>query len=301
MCTRVVSTTVVALVIALLFAYSDPGRRFLLDESRLNADARGKIIVITGATKGIGRQLSLLYAAAGAKLLLVARTQNALEEVSKRALELGAQSTEIIAVDLGTKEGCEEVVSYAASQQERIDMLILNHIIGYWGDWITEFREKEYFEDLLFRVNVLGYTRISMPLLPHLERSKGRLVVVSSAAAKIASPKTAPYAMTKSAVQAFFESLRQDLYIHKSNVSITICVLGNIASKNALKNTKGDLQHLAWSGTRETAVAIAKAAALRFEVLHFPYFELASMIILRSIVPSFADWLTRMIVRPYWA
>jgi len=171
-----------------------------------------------------------------------------------------------------------------------------HHLAGYWGDWTREFQEKEGFMEKLLDVNVLGYTHTAMAMLPHLNDIDGQLVVVSSGVAKIASPKTAPYAATKGAVQAFFESIRQDLILRGSNLSITLCVLGNVASENAKANTNGAIDHLGWSSVDDAAHVIMAGGALKRHTVYFPYTELSAMISLRVVAPTFADWLTRVVI-----
>jgi len=148
----------------------------------------------------------------------------------------------------------------------------------------------------LLEVNVLGYTNTAMAMLPYLNENDGRLVVVSSGVAKIASPRTAPYAATKGAVQAFFESIRQDLILRGSSLSVTLCVLGNIASENAKTNTNGAIDHLGWSSVGDAAHVIMAGSALNLHTIYFPYMELSAMISLRAIAPTFADWLTRIVI-----
>jgi short-subunit dehydrogenase len=69
--------------------------------------------------------------------------------------------------------------------------------------------------------------------MPWLEASRGRLVVVSSAAGKLGLPRVAPYAATKHALHGFFDSLRHELREKASNVTVTMAVLGSIDTVSA--------------------------------------------------------------------
>ncbi len=258
------------------------------------AKLRGERVLVCGASTGIGEELAYTYARAGARIIIAARRRAKLEAVAERARRLGAMSVEVAAVDLSSAEGCSELVEIV--QKGPLRAAVLNHIIGYWGDWLAESDGKQQFLEKLFDVNALSYIRLSVPLLDALEETGGELLVVSSGAAKVASPRVAPYAATKGAVQAYFDSLRQDMALAGRRASITTCVLGNIDTPNAKVNTHGDIDHLGWSRASDTAVFMAKATAVREPHTFYPYTMLSATNAMRALAPSAIDWVTRNVI-----
>uniref|UniRef100_A0A8C5JRC0 11-beta-hydroxysteroid dehydrogenase 1 n=1 Tax=Junco hyemalis TaxID=40217 RepID=A0A8C5JRC0_JUNHY len=186
---------------------------------------RGKRVIVTGASSGIGEQMAYHLARMEAHLLLTARTEAKLQKVVERCLELGAASARYISGSMASPSLPEEVLREAENTWGGLDMLILNHI-GQSG--FTFFSGDVGHVRSLMETNFVSYVALATAALPLLRESEGSIVVVSSIAGKIAGPFTAPYSATKFALDGFFSSLRQELIIDKINVSITLCILGYI-------------------------------------------------------------------------
>jgi short-subunit dehydrogenase len=176
-----------------------------------------KVVMITGASSGIGRGLAVEIAGRGGKLGLVARRAETLDEVVG---EIEATGGKAIALPADVQE--ESSIAAAAEQLRGafgpIDVLIANAGIGPTRD-AAKFSAEEVAN--VFNVNVIGASNSVAAVLPNmLERAEGQLVVISSLAAYRGLPKSAAYCASKAAVSSFFESLRLDLEPRGIDVTI---------------------------------------------------------------------------------
>ncbi|NWI69918.1 DHI1 dehydrogenase, partial [Todus mexicanus] len=269
------------LLLALYF-YSAPEN---FDEEML----RGKRVIVTGASTGIGEQMAYHLARMEAHLLLTARTEAKLQKVVERCLELGAASASYVSGSMEDTAFPEVVVKEAENTWGGLDMLILNHI---------GFSYFEYFDGnvehvrKLLEINFLSYVAMTTSALPMLEESEGSIVVVSSVAGKTGTPFAAPYSATKFALHGFFSSLRQEFVMAKVNVSITLCVLGYINTESAVRAISHVI-HDAPAPKEECALEIVKSGALRRRELYYPPWVTRGVVLLQSIAPDSADALIR--------
>lgn len=177
----------------------------------------GKVIVITGASSGIGRALALALAADAAKLVLVARDLERLQSVAGRCQALGAE-TLAIATDVTDSEACRVMVQQVVERFSRIDALINNAGISMWGAF-DDIGAPQHFERVI-DVNFWGNVYCTRHALPYLKQTHGRIVAISSLAGLTGLPMHTAYSASKHAVNGFFESLRIEL--EPSGVSVTI-------------------------------------------------------------------------------
>jgi short-subunit dehydrogenase len=167
-----------------------------------------KVVMITGASSGIGRGLAVELARRGAKLGLVARRTEALEEVVREIEALGSRA-------LASPADVQNPSSIAGAAEKLraglgpIDVLIANAGIGPTKD-AAELRGEEVAD--VMNVNVIGAANSVAAVVPQMvSLGHGHLVAISSLAAYRGLPKSAAYCASKAAVSAFFESLRLDL------------------------------------------------------------------------------------------
>ncbi|XP_006118820.1 11-beta-hydroxysteroid dehydrogenase 1 [Pelodiscus sinensis] len=250
---------------------------------------RGKRVIITGASSGIGEQMAYHLAQMGAHVLVTARTEAKLQKVVAQCLELGAASAHYVNGSMEDMRLAEAVVKEAKQLWGGLDMLILNHI-GY--TYFNYFNgDVEHIRKLL-ETNFLSYVAMTVSALPMLKESTGSIVVVSSKAGKIGIPFAASYSATKFALDGFFSSLRQELIIENINVSITLCILGHIATETSQKMASHVLRSPA-ALKEECALEIIKSGALRKRELHYPYSSVKIPLLIRDWAPEFLDSLTR--------
>ncbi|XP_051979961.1 hydroxysteroid 11-beta-dehydrogenase 1-like protein [Xyrauchen texanus] len=229
---------------------------------------KGARVLVTGASTGIGEQLSYHYARLGAQLVITARRANVLEQVVNKCLELGAQKALFIPADMSNPSDAEMVVQNAIEKLGGLDFLVLNHIgpspYKMWDGDIEHIR-------WLLQVNFLSYAQMAKKALPTLEKSKGSIVVVSSLLGKMCNPYAVPYATTKFALNGFFGTLQHELAMQGSNVSVTICILGLIDTESAMEKIKGYINMTAYPA-HDAAWHIIEAGALRQSESFYPFY-----------------------------
>ncbi|XP_027515774.1 corticosteroid 11-beta-dehydrogenase isozyme 1-like [Corapipo altera] len=246
---------------------------------------RGKRVIVTGASSGIGEQMAYHLARMETHLLLTARTEAKLQKVVEQCLELGAASARYISGSMEDPSFPEVVVREAENTWGGLDMLILNHIgystFNYFDGNVGHVRK-------LLETNFLSYVAMTTSALPMLRESEGSIVVVSSMAGKVGSPFAASYSATKFALDGFFSSLRHEFVMDKVNVSITLCILGYINTESAVRAVSHVLRDKP-APKEECALEIIKAGALRQRELHYPPWVVGTAILLRDIAPEFLD------------
>ncbi|XP_058711942.1 11-beta-hydroxysteroid dehydrogenase 1-like [Poecile atricapillus] len=250
---------------------------------------RGKRVIVTGASSGIGEQMAYHLAHMEAHLLLTARTEAKLQKVVERCLELGAASARYISGSMDSPTLPQELLREAENTWGGLDMLILNHI-GHSG--FTYFSGDVGHVRQLMEINFVSYVALATAALPLLKESEGSIVVVSSIAGRIAGPFTAPYSATKFALDGFFSSLRQELIIDKVNVSITLCILGYINTESAVSAVSHVIPDTP-APKEECALEIIRAGALRRRELHYPPRAVGSTLLAHSIAPELLNSLIR--------
>ena len=183
---------------------------------RLNS-FQDKIVMITGASSGIGRGLAVEIARRGAKLGLVARRADVIDEVVREIEAAGGKALALPA-DVQIESSMRAAGDKLRAEFGSIDVLVANAGIGPTRD-AADYNAEE-FSDVI-NVNVIGASNSVAAVIPEMvERGSGQLVVISSLAAYRGLPRSAAYCASKAAVSAFFESLRLDL--EPRGIAVTI-------------------------------------------------------------------------------
>ena len=176
----------------------------------------GQVVLLTGASSGIGAELARQFAAEGARLALAARD---VDRLHTDAL--------VVPGDVSLEASCASIVERTVAHFGRLDILVNNAGIGSSG-LFEEITDLTIF-DTLMRVNYLGSVWCTAHALPHLKQSKGRLVAISSLTGLTGVPKRTAYAATKHAMAGFFDSLRIEL--DGSGVTVTMVYPGFVFSE----------------------------------------------------------------------
>ena len=180
-------------------------------------DWSSQVVLITGASSGIGRGLALELARRGARVGLLARRREILEEVVKEIAAAGGRAIALPA-DVTQPEAVRAAVAELRRAFGRIDLLVANAGISI-NTFVPDLCEKQIAE--LINVNVIGVVNsVSAVLGEMVEQRSGHLVVNSSLAAYRGLPKSAAYCASKAAISSFFEALRIDL--KGTGVDVTI-------------------------------------------------------------------------------
>lgn len=186
-------------------------------------DWQGRVALVTGASSGIGRDLSLALAARGCVVVGVARREDRLRELADACSRL-APGSGWLAGDLGEPGVAERVVAETLARHGRLDLLV-NNAARPKHKHATELAPEEIEE--VVRVNLLAPVRATLAALPAMLRQGGGTIVnVSSFAAEVVPPREAIYAASKRALNAFSEGLWSDLA--GSNVHVALVIPGAI-------------------------------------------------------------------------
>jgi dehydrogenase/reductase SDR family protein 7B len=185
-----------------------------------------RVVWITGASSGIGEALSYRCSELGAKLILTARREEALQRVNDRLPRLPGTAC-VLPQDLERLAELPQLTERALTCFGRIDVFISNAGLAV-KDYAVDTRLD--IDQKLMNVNYFAPTVLTKHLLPHfLERGAGQIAVVSSLSGKYGVPRIAAYAASKHALHGFFETLRSE--VHDTGVDITIIVPGIIRTE----------------------------------------------------------------------
>ncbi|WP_207455189.1 SDR family NAD(P)-dependent oxidoreductase [Herbiconiux sp. SYSU D00978] len=170
--------------------------------------SRGPVVVITGASSGIGRSAAHAFARRGYRVVLAARSRESLVVVAGECLRLGAEAT-IVPTDVSDEAQVQHLARTAVERFGRIDVWVGNASVFGYGEF--ERIPADVFEGIL-RTNLLGQVHGARAVLPQFRRQgAGVLVVVGSLYSKVPSPLASPYITSKFGTLGFALALRQEL------------------------------------------------------------------------------------------
>jgi NADP-dependent 3-hydroxy acid dehydrogenase YdfG len=182
---------------------------------------KDSVVVITGASSGIGRATALHLAHKGARLVLAARGEDALQALAKECRKRGGKAI-AIATDVTDAGAVEALASRAVEEYGRLDAWVNNAAVSVFGR-LTEVPLQDF--QRVLDVNVNGYVHGVRAALPHMQaQGSGVLVNVSSIVGEIAQPYTAAYSMSKAAVRALGVSLRSELLLD-GMTGVKVCTI----------------------------------------------------------------------------
>ncbi|MHA7108494.1 SDR family oxidoreductase [Sunxiuqinia elliptica] len=253
---------------------------------------KDKIVVITGASSGIGKALAYEFASRGASLVLAARRMDRLQQIEQ---ELAG--TEILSVqaDVSKEEDCENLMKQAVDRFGQIDVLINNAGISM----------RALFADLdvsvmkrLMDVNFWGTVYCTKSALPHLLKTKGSVVGVISIAGYVGLPARTGYSASKYAIRGFLDALRIENL--KTGLHVLVAAPGFTASEvrevaltqdgSAQGQTPRDESKMMTA--EECAKHIANAVKKRKRELILTFVEGKLTVFLGKFLPCLLDKLT---------
>jgi 3-oxoacyl-[acyl-carrier protein] reductase len=167
----------------------------------------GRVALVTGGGRGIGRRIALELSDAGARVAVSARTRAQVEETAREAGGLAIEA------DVSDRDAVERMVAEAERELGPVDLLVANAGIALWERSAWEIEPSEWWHVL--EVNVLGVYLCCRTVIPGmLERGRGRIVNVASGAAYLPGSTSTAYAASKAAVHRFSEILANQLRPH---------------------------------------------------------------------------------------
>jgi NAD(P)-dependent dehydrogenase (short-subunit alcohol dehydrogenase family) len=172
--------------------------------NRSDGELAGQVALITGGGRGIGRNIALELAEAGAKVVVAARSTDEIEETAELTGGLAVQC------DVSDRESVERLVGTVESTHGRLDLLVSNAGISIDEEAAWEVEPEDWWR--VFEVNVLGVYLCCRAVIPGmLARGGGRIVNVASGAAYLPGVSSTAYSASKAAVHRFSETLARQL------------------------------------------------------------------------------------------
>jgi short-subunit dehydrogenase len=209
-----------------------------------------KVIVITGASDGIGAELARQLARERARLVLAARTAETLEQVAADCRRLGADAI-VVPTDVTLDDDCRRLAERAVAAFGGIDVLVANAGVSMHARF-TAIEDFSTFERL-FRINAMGTIQCVRHAYPHLQASRGLIVGVSSIAGRTGVPERTTYCTSKFAQTGFLEALR--IEAADDGIDVLVVYPGVVAT---------EIRRRGWNGRGEPAgvSGLSEAAAM---------------------------------------
>jgi short-subunit dehydrogenase len=197
---------------------------------------RGKVILITGASSGIGEELAEQLAPHGALLTLAARRADVLARLRERIADAGGSAPLIIECDVTRDGDVERAVAETVRARGKLDIAFANAGFGVAGPFarlsLADYRRQ-------LETNVFGVLRTLYAALPEVARTRGQLVITGSVAGWVAAPGVSAYAMSKFALRALANSITPELA--QQGVALTLLSPGFIESNIRRVDNRGKL------------------------------------------------------------
>lgn len=175
------------------------------------------VVILTGASEGIGRALALALAPQRPRLVVAARNLERLETLAEECRALGAEVMPV-ETDVTDAAQCRRLADNTVATFGRIDTLVANAGVTMWTR-LDELEDWSVLEKIM-AVNYLGAAYCTMAALPYLRESRGRIVAVASLAGLTGVPERTGYSASKHAMVGFFDSLRIEL--EDTGVTVTV-------------------------------------------------------------------------------
>ncbi|MEP7359137.1 MAG: SDR family NAD(P)-dependent oxidoreductase [Anaerolineales bacterium] len=172
-------------------------------------DIRGAVVIVTGASSGIGAATARLFGREGARVVLAARRLDRLQAIAAE-IEAAGGETLVVAADMSRPDDIARLIEHAHSRFGRLDVLVNNAGFGRL-DWLERLDPAKDIEALV-AVNILGVVNASRLVLPiMMAQRRGHIINISSTSGLVATPTYTVYAASKFAVRGFGEALRREV------------------------------------------------------------------------------------------
>ncbi|XP_029996384.1 dehydrogenase/reductase SDR family member 7B [Sphaeramia orbicularis] len=212
----------------------------ILIRLRSGAALQDAVVVITGASSGLGKECARVFHAAGARLVLCGRDATRLQQVVQELTENSTQrqtyTPSIVVFDLADTETVDRAAEEILQCYGQVDVLINNAGISYRGNILDTHLSVQR---NVMETNYFGPIALTQALLPSMVRRRsGHIVVISSVQGKIAIPYRSAYAASKHATQGYFDCLRAE--IERYGIPVTVVSPGYIRTNLSVNAVTGD-------------------------------------------------------------
>lgn len=200
-----------------------------------------QVMVIVGASSGIGLATARAAALRGARVMLVARNEPVLRDISE-AIAIGGGDVAYAVADVGSLAQVEAAADRAVARFGRIDTWVHCAGVAIYAKLVDTPADEH---EQLFRTNYFGAVNGALTAVGHLRDRGGALIVIGSIAADIPSPVMGAYSASKHAVKGYIESLRIELNAERLPISVTLIKPSGIdtpIARNAANHLDGEAQ-----------------------------------------------------------
>ncbi|HEX9051429.1 MAG TPA: SDR family oxidoreductase [Anaeromyxobacter sp.] len=183
---------------------------------------RDRVVVVTGASAGVGRAVARAFGRQGAKVGLVARTKEALDDAAREIERAGGEAL-VLPLDVADADAVEKAADAVVARWGRIDVWVNDAMVSVFSP-VKETKAEEYRR--VTEVDYLGYVHGTKAALKHmLPRDAGHVIQIGSALVYRSIPLQSAYCASKAAIRGFTDSLRCELYHDRSRVKLTMVQL----------------------------------------------------------------------------
>ena len=249
------------------------------------------VIIITGASSGIGAETARVFGGAGYRVVLAARRAERLESLSAEIISGGGDALPI-KCDVVEQSDIEGLVAQVMERYQQVDILLNNAGIGRL-DWLEKLHPQEDISAQV-AVNLLGTIQVTRAVLPHMiARRSGHIINMSSLGGLLATPTYSVYAATKFGVRGFTDALRREVSVWDINVSAIYP--GGVVTEftdqaGIVRKTGVTTPRYLKLSAEDVATAVLKLARKPKRMLVMPR-SMYLVIWLNAFAPGFVDWL----------
>jgi short-subunit dehydrogenase len=218
---------------------------------------KDKVIIVTGASEGIGRALAIALAPLGCQLVISARNQQRLASLASELTILGLPPL-VCAADLAQPSQCKSLIEACIARFGRLDILINNAGMTMWSRF-DELTDLSVLSQIM-QVNYLAPAYLSHAAIPYLKQTEGQIVAVASITGMTGVPARSGYAASKHAVIGFFDSLRIEL--SDDNVAVTVICPDFVVTQTHKRALDGQGNPLGTTPMQESKIMTADRCAL---------------------------------------
>lgn len=221
----------------------------------MKTDISGKVILITGGGKGIGREITRVFAQHGNTVIITGRTETALRETTNSFTAEGYDVSYHVG-DVTSREDCQRIVDAVIQKFGRLDVLINNAGMssrGFFEDMSLDAFEK------IIDINFTGAVTMTKFALPAIQQSKGSIIFIGSLSGLKGLPGIAPYGTAKMALTGFSDSLRSELFPAGVHVGILYVGFTENDRSKMVYDAEGNLMPIPTRKNFDTQENVAKA------------------------------------------
>jgi short-subunit dehydrogenase len=260
-----------------------------------------KTIWITGASSGIGEQLTYQLAIKGNRLIISARRKEALEKVKSNCIASSHNNIHVLPLDLSEIDSLDEAAKKALEFHERIDVLVNNGGISQ-----RSLASETNFDvdQRVMNVNYFSAVKLTKLVLPGMiKNNSGHILITSSLVGKFGTPFRSAYSASKHALHGFFEALAAEVW--ENNIYMTIFCGGYIKTNISLNAITGDgsanntmdENQAKGKSAKDAAIAMIRAVERNKREVYFGGKEVMGVYLKRFVPSIFAKVVRKMKIK----